>query len=442
MTDPKVPATGTLNRRSLLGLGAAAAAGPLLTSGCSRADNGDGGGSGETIKFWNMPWGNTQFAELDKQITADYEPSGSLPDATYQQVQWANFTSTFATAVASGTGPAVSSGGGTQAFQFAEQGKIAYADGLLEQWKQNGLYDDFLPGLIDTMKTAEGYVGVPYHLDLRLLWYRKALLDKAGVEPPTDWQSYLDVCAALKKIDTFGFGIASGPQGNGFQVLVGLMINNGGGLFNADQRPDCVTPANIEALEFVVEMVDKGYMDPAGVGYTTNNGYEQWKAGRFAMGFEGPGLPQQVGGDVGPDISVGDPLVSAAGEKGALSFPNNIMMYTDTPSQEGSEAFLTYYFQNMAPLWTERTGVALPVLKSIASSPEFQSDANAAKMITDWQPVCKTWAAPGGDALFADVAQVDSTPAMTTFAQSLLSRKSTPKEALTTLQDTLAEQIN
>jgi multiple sugar transport system substrate-binding protein len=423
-----------LSRRGFLAVTGGAAAATLLAA-CSPTGSG-----GKPIKFWNMPWGNVKFAPLDKKITQAYKPAGSLPAATYQSVQWANFTTTFSSAVASGTGPAVSSGSGTQAFQFSKQHHIAYADDLLESWRKNGLYDDFLPGLIDTMKTSDGYVAVPYNLDMRVLWYRKSLLEKAGVEPPKDWQSYLDACEALKRIGVYGFGISSGAQGNGFQILVALLINNGGGLFDADQKPNCVTQENLDALDFVVEMVKKGYMDPGSLGYSTNNAYAQWKAGRFAMGIEAPGLALQVGGDVGPDMSVGEPLVSANGKKGTLSFPNNIMMYTNTPSQKGSEAFLTYYYKHMAPLWTQETGPGLPVLKSIVATKEFQADANASKMISVWQPVCKTWAAPGGDALFANVALVDSTPAMTTFAQSILSLKSTPKEALSTLQDTLASQ--
>jgi multiple sugar transport system substrate-binding protein len=425
----------SISRRGLItgagGLGVLAA-----LAACS-----SGGSSEKPIKFWNMPWGAVSFAPTDKKITLAYKPADGLPRATYQSVQWANFTSTFASAVASNTGPAVSSGSGTQAFQFAKQNHIAYADNLVDEWKKSGLYDDFLPGLFDAMHTSKGYAAVPYNLDMRVLWYRKSLLEKAGVQPPTDWQSYLDACEALKKIGVYGFGIASGPQGNGFQILVGLLINNGGGLFDADQKPNCVTQANIDALNFVVEMVHKGYMDPGSVGYSTNNAYQQWKAGKFAMGFESPGLAQQVGGDVGPDMYVGDPLTSANGKKGALYFPNNIMMYKNTPSQKGSEAFLTYYYKNMSPLWTKNTGIGLPVLKSIAATKEFQADANAAKMIKVWQPICKTWAAPGGDALFANVSLVDSTPAMTTFAQSLLSLKASPKEALTTLQKTLTSEL-
>ena len=53
------------------------------------------------------------------------------------------------------------------------------------------------------------------------------------------------------------------------------------------------------------------------------------------------------------------PLTGPAGKKGALYFPNNIMMYKNTPSQKASEAFLTYYYQNMKTLWTKKTGIGL-----------------------------------------------------------------------------------
>lgn len=433
--------TTQISRRAF----AAIAGGAFATLGLAACSTGGGGGAAGgakgPIKFWNMPWGASEFPKIDQQITTAYKPKSGLPSATYQSVQWQAFNQTFATAVAANTGPAVSSGGGTQAFKFAEQGKIAYADGLLESWKSNGLYDDFLPGLLDTMKTPKGYVAVPYNLDMRVLWYSKSLLEKAGVQPPTDWQSHMDACAALKKIGVYGLGLSGGAQGNAFQAIVGWMINNGGGIFDEEQKPNLVTPENIEAIEYVQELVRKGYADPRSTGYSTANTQAQWKAGTFGMQVEAPGLAAQLGGTLAKDVVVGDPLTSASGKKGALSFPNNIMMYTNTPTQRGSEAFLTYYFKNMAPLWTQHTGIGLPVLKSIAATPEFRSDANSAKIIDAWQPVAKTWAAPGGLAQFANVSYVDSTPPMTTFAQNIIALKMSPKETLTALQKSLDASI-
>jgi multiple sugar transport system substrate-binding protein len=117
------------------------------------------------------------------------------------------------------------------------------------------------------------------------------------------------------------------------------------------------------------------------------------------------------------------------------------MMYKNTPSQEGSEAFLTYYYQNMSPLWTQATGIGLPPLKSITQTKEFQSNANNVKVINEWQPIAKTWAAPGGTALFLGVTTVDGTPAMDTFTQSILGGKTDAKSALTTLQNSIKANL-
>ena len=426
-------------RRGFLGLAGGVAATTLLAACSSGGGGGSTGGSGKPLKFWNMPWGGTAFNPLDKKITLAYKPKSGLPSATYQEIQWANFTQTFSSAVASNTGPAVSSGGGTQAFQFAHQGKIAYADNLLDSWKSNGLYDDFLPGLLDTMKTDQGYAAVPYNLDVRVSWYNKSLMQQAGAESPTTWDEYKDVCAKLKKIGVYGLGIGSGA-GNftGSHILTAFMINNGGGLFNSKKEPECVTDANVEAMEFILELVQSGYSDPAAATYTSANVPAQWKAKKFGFGWDTAGLPAGAVGDVASDLVVGDPLTSPSGKKGGLYFPNNIMMYKNTPSQKGSEAFLTYYYKNMSKLWTEKTGIGLPPLKSIADTSVLKADPVTVKILKDWNPIFGTWAAPGGKGLFYNIANtVDGTQPMNTFAQSILGGKTDAKTALTTLQNAI-----
>jgi multiple sugar transport system substrate-binding protein len=432
-----------LSRRGFLGVaGTAGIATAGLLTGCNRAATGGSSGGAKPLKFWNMPWGNTQFNPLDKKITTSYKPAAGLSPATYQVIQWANFTQTFSSAIASNTGPAVSSGGGTQAFQFEAQGKIAYADDLLDSWKKDGLYDDFLPGLIDTMKVDKGFAAVPYNLDMRVLWYNTKLLDQADVEPPKTWDDFLKVCAALKKNNIYGYGTAAGAGAyTGGHILVSWMIGNGGGLFDANHEPNMVTPENIQAIDFVLECVQKGYVDPRSPSYTSANAQSQWRAHKFGMGFDTAGLANNIGGTVAKEITVGSPLTSPSGKKGMLYFPNNIMMYTNTPSQKSSEGFLTYYYKNMAPLWTQNTGIGLPPLKSITQTDGFRKDKNAVKAIEEYQPISRTWAAPGSKALFLGVTTVDGTPSMDTFTQSVLGGKTTARAALTKLQDATAKAI-
>jgi multiple sugar transport system substrate-binding protein len=429
----------SFTRRGFLGVAGGVSLAAILAACSPGGGSGGSGGSGGVIKFWNMPWGGTAFNPLDKKITTAYKPKSGMPSATYQEIQWANFTQTFSSALASNTGPAVSSGGGTQAFQFAQQGKIAYADNLLKSWESNGIKDDFLDGLLDTMKTDKGYAAVPYNLDVRVGWYNKTLMQQAGADVPKTWDDYKDVCAKLKKIGVFGFGQGSGA-GNftGSHILTAFMINNGGGLFNAKKEPDATSDRNVEAMEYVLELVKNGYSDPAAATYTSDNVQAQWKAKKFGFGWDGAGLPAGAVGDVAGDLVVADPLTGPHGDKGGLYFPNNIMMYTNTPSQAGSEAFLTYYYQNMKELWTQNTGIGLPPLKSIADTAEFKSNANNVKILEEWNPVFKTWAAPGGNGLFYNIANtVDGTQPMNNFAQAIFGGNTDAKSALTTLQNAI-----
>jgi multiple sugar transport system substrate-binding protein len=133
---------------------------------------------------------------------------------------------------------------------------------------------------------------------------------------------------------------------------------------------------------------------------------------------------------------VGDPLTGPSGQKGALYFPNNIMMYKNTPSQDASEAFVTFYYQNMKTLWTKQTGIGLPVLQSIATE-AYKDDVDATKILKDWQPISKTWGAPGQNTVFLNVTKVDGTQPTINFAQAVLGGKVTAKGALETLQKAL-----
>lgn len=416
------------SRRGFLGAAAAAASLPLLAA-CSGGSSSGGG----AVKFWDMPWGQANYNTSAQKIVESYTPTGSLPKASYQIIQWNNFYQTFSSAIASKTGPAVSTGGGFQAFQFSEQGAIAYADNVVEALKKNGQFDDFLPGTIESMKTEKGYVALPWQLDMRVLWYRKSLLEQAGVDVPTDWSSLLEAGKALKKIGVVGFGTGAGSGNNfGNHAMVTMMLNNGGGLFAPDGKPDLLNDRNVEAMEFIRELASNGVIDPAAVSYSTDNLTTQWRDKKIGMGIHQAGLPAQISDT--DDVLVASPLAGPHGDKATLAFGNNIMMYKGTPSQEGSEAFLVWYLGQLKNLWQQDVVPALPVLQSIVDSPEFQADTQNVKIIKEWQPISKTFGSQSAN-LFGDLAAVDGGQAITQFTQTMLAGKTDAKTALQALQN-------
>src|SRR5699024_5365179 len=166
-----------------------------------------------------------------------YEPEGELLGATYQSIPWANWYQTFTSAVASGTGPAVGTGAAFQPFSFMEAAAVVPADAAIALLDEQGKAH-FLPGLLDSMKTDLVYAGIPWGLDLRVLWYRESMLEEVGADVPTTWQEYIDAGKKLKAAGKIGFGMAASSSTTDAQHSVfALFINNGGGLFTEHGEP-------------------------------------------------------------------------------------------------------------------------------------------------------------------------------------------------------------
>ncbi|MCO4239454.1 ABC transporter substrate-binding protein [Pseudarthrobacter raffinosi] len=439
MFNKSSAASSALSRRGFLGLTAAAASVPLLAA-CGGGSASQGGGASGVIKFWDMPWATPAYNDAAKKIAEGYAPASGNLKASYQTIQWNNFYQTFSSAIASKTGPAVSTGGGFQAFQFEKQGQIAYADKVIDQLKSNGQFDDFLPGVLEPFKSDKGYVAVPWQLDMRVFWYRKSLFEQVGLEVPTDWASLLEAGKKLKTIGAFGFATGSGAGNNiGNHSMIMMMVNNGGGVFSKDGELDVMNDRNVEAIEFLLELVSNGIIDPASVSYTTENLNAMWKDKKAAFGPYVLGVPQRVG-DTSGDIVVASPIAGPHGDKGGLVFPNNIMMYTNTPSQESSEAFLVHYMSQLKELWKQKLMNALPVFKSITELPEFSSDPNNVKIVKEWQPIAKTFASQG-TVLNDNLAVLDGGQALNQFTQTILTGKTDAKSALQAFESGLKSVI-
>jgi len=144
---------GKITRRSFLGTTAAAAAAMTLSQ---RAAFG-----AEEIKFWDMVWGTgATYTAAAKELVGGYQPAGDNLGVRYQSIPWANWYQTFTSAAASRTTPAVSSGAAFLPFYFMEQGVIAPADDIVAAMDKAGT-NDFLPGILDEMKTDQGYAAMP-----------------------------------------------------------------------------------------------------------------------------------------------------------------------------------------------------------------------------------------------------------------------------------------
>lgn len=398
------------------------------------------------VSFWDMEWGLTAYEKTGAALAAQFNashPNG--PKVSYTPISWTNWYEKFATAISSGTAPDVSSGAAYQPFQFWPSGAIEPADSVIAAMRKSGELADFYPSTIEWMKYDGHYVALPFEIDLRVFYYRKSLLEKAGVPVPQRWEDILSAGRALAKKGIYGFAFAGTTDNSyGWQIVMSMILSNGGGLFARDGTLDCVTDANIQTVEFLQQLVREKIIDPAAPGYTSDEVNRLFGEGKVAMAWSNSNWPPiALPPSVIPDTEMLEkPLVSLSGKTGTIHWVNPVMMYKQHPTAVPADAlWLEWYLEHISSYWSRNYLDALPVTKSVANSPGVKSNKYISVASANWLPVGLTTAHfyPG---IVPALNTVEGAPPLFNFTEAIVtSPRSTAKQLLTTLQSGLASVI-
>ncbi|MFK4064506.1 ABC transporter substrate-binding protein [Streptomyces sp. NPDC029674] len=221
-----------ISRRTLLGTGATGAALGLLTACGSNTgrDGGGPGGKGPRLAQWYHQYGEPGTEQAVKRYAAAYKKADV-------SVQWrpGNYDEQTAAALLTDSGPDVFEVNGPSLDQI-RGGQVVDLTGLFD-----GVKDDFNPAVL-APKTYDGKIwAIPQVVDMHLLYYRKSLLDDAGVRPPESLDELVDAAKALTTKD-----------------VKGLFLGNDGGAGALG-----VTPLYAAGLSSVTEDGEVGFDDPA-----------------------------------------------------------------------------------------------------------------------------------------------------------------------------------
>lgn len=122
--------------------------------------------------------------------------------------------------------------------------------------------------------------------------YRRDLLAQAGIDPAslTTWPAFIEAAKKLTVRDAagnvtrWGFGQAFSEAQADPQLMIPTMLALQGKLFEADNRAAFATPAGITGLTRQTAMVTEHKVTPPdAVGWTVDDAYEAFAAGRAAM---------------------------------------------------------------------------------------------------------------------------------------------------------------
>ncbi len=372
------------------------------------------------LDFWDMVWGPPEYIDTGTSLAEQFSEEHPDVNVEYRSTPWANWYQTFATAIGAGTAPDVSTGAGYQAVQFYDQGAIATLDDFITELEADGTLDDFLPGTIERMQYDGHYVALPWAIDIRIPYYRRDLLEEAGVDPPTTWEEFAAVAEAVSGDDRYGF-VTAGGENAGSHFIYFLILNNGGGLFTEDGASNLMDERNVEAVQFFSDLVTAGSVHPASVGYSGDDALRAFSQGNAAMILNNPGMWNRFP-ELDDQIGIIPPLEAPNGDTGTISWVNNMMMYEQSENKEAVQTFLRWWSENNSALWTEGNVTQLPVRQSVADLPFFAEDERLSYILNEWIPIGKTTGHPV-EGIFPALNEVEGEGMMQTLAQDILQGK-------------------
>lgn len=236
-----------------------------------------GNSDGVTLKVIAAQYGpNT--ANWWKEFEAGFEAANTGIDLVVDVVSWNDIYTVVNTRISNNDAPDL-----LNIDVFADY----QAEGLLlpaKEWVSEQTYAKFYPQFLE-QSVVDGTVwAVPDLASARAMYYNVDILKAAGCEVPTTWAELKAVCEKIKAYDPnlYPWGVDMTTD-EGQACFAYYAWTNGGGFTDAAGNWTLNSAENVEAVEYVVDLVKSGLtnIDP-----TTETRYdlqELFAAGKLAM---------------------------------------------------------------------------------------------------------------------------------------------------------------
>lgn len=333
----------------------------LASCGFGGSDSGgdDGGDAGATTIDLLVPSYSDNTKGLWEDVIDGFEAENDGITVNLEVQSWDNLESVVATKVQGGEAPDIYNGGPFAGFA---------ADGLLydvEEVTSPDTFSDFQESFIENEQLDGTTYALPFIASARALFVNNALLDQAGAEAPTDWDTLLD---AATKVSGLGDGIAGYGMPLGSeeaQAEAAVWLWGGGGSFSDGSAITIDTPENLVGAEQIKKMIDAGATQ-ADPGSTQRSPLmDIFIQGKIGMQI---GLPPTVGQieEDNPELDYSIvPIPTKDGSPFTLGVADQLMAFqNDGDKAEAITAFFDYFYSPEVYVpWVQAEGF-LPVTKS------------------------------------------------------------------------------
>ena len=323
-----------MKRRNFLSLMAAANAAFIVPS-LTRAF----AASGDTLTVLLPPWGT-----IPKQMTDRFAKETGIT-LNIQTMGWDDIRTKVVTSMVAQTAP-------------AQATEVDWS--WVGQFGAAGWYEplDEIPAdTVSDIPTAEIFrydgklLALPYNNDFRILIYNKAHLEKAGIKAaPKSPDELMDQARAIKSAGVVDYPIGlpmSATEGTATAWYL-LTMAFGGDLFDADFKPlfTAQDSGGYKALQFEVDALKAGLIDPAATGLKDVEIQELFKSGSVTFDVAGWAGNLAVYSDKDKSKVAGDVdaalMPSTSGKSRTFGLPEAIGVPTSADNHEAAVTFIEW----------------------------------------------------------------------------------------------------
>lgn len=254
--------------------------------GSEKAETAGAGGNAEvqgktTVTFWNgFTGGDREYLE---KLVNDFNDQSEKTFIDMNIMPWDTLGQKLASAYPVGQGPDICGAGKDSLEQYAQLGALYDTSDYFDQFDINLLQ----PALVENITMAGAPRGVPLNFGTCMLFYNVDMFEKAGLQPPTNWDE-LAKCAeklTIKNGDqTEQYGIAMGTRDT-IQNWAIFIWGNGGDIL--DENGKCVVNSKeaVAAIEQWTNLVKEKQVSPAVLtGVECDQLFQNQKAAMYICG--------------------------------------------------------------------------------------------------------------------------------------------------------------
>lgn len=349
--------------------------------------------SAEEVVLEFPSWQATEpgFQEFWEEAVAEFEKRHENVKINLYQVPFDSYVDTLTTLYAAGTAPQITHIPSRYFAQFSDMG---WFEPLSDRLKETDILTNW-SSLQDGLQADGEYYGVLLLGNGYSMYYNKAMFDEAGIEIPTDIDSFMEAAKTLTKDEdgdgdpeVYGFGACQVTDTNFYNEVTSFVVGMGGKWSEDGDLSPMISDPTKKALKLYQSLFQNNYTP---VGLSVEQKRQYFVEGKMAMIFDGPWVASLI--DSASDEIKPNLLVSTIPFENVPGSVSNSLHIPATISDEEKELvwefiqmvaeddFQKLYMEKVGSPSPSKTAIDDEILKENPFLGQFVEDAEKAQEI-------------------------------------------------------------